>query len=218
MGKDYRELICRSGVISISRRLKTEQLLLLSDVLADAGISFMEITFDQEDPQRLESIPRQIRMLKQRHSDMEIGAGTVLTREEVLAVKEAGGSFIVSPHTDAELIRLVKELDMGAVPGAMTPSEIVSAYRAGADVVKLFPAGRLGTAYIRDLRAPLGHIPLLATAGITPENFGDFLQAGCCGAGIGSALSDRKLLEAGDREGLLANAKAFVRIFEENKK
>ena len=218
MERDFKSALCRCGVISICRRVKTEQLLLLSDVLADAGILCMEVPFDQEDPHRLEKGAEQIRLLKQRHGELEIGAGTVLSKEEVRCTKEAGGSFIVSPNTNAQIVRYTKELGLSSVPGAMTPTEIVTAYEAGADAVKLFPAGYLGVGYVKDLTAPLGHIPLVATAGITLENFADFLRAGCCGAGIGSAIADRKLLEAGDRAGLLANAKAFVRIFEENKK
>lgn len=218
MSRNFTEKFSRCGIVSINRRIQTDRLLLLSDALADAGISFMEVTFDQADPLCLTKATGQIRALKKRHSDMEIGAGTVLDRSQALAAGEAGASFIVSPNTNGELIRYVRELGMSSVPGAMTPTEIVAAYEAGADMVKLFPAGWLGTAYIKDLKAPLGHIPLLATAGITRENFGDFLRAGCCGAGIGSALSSKKLLEAGDRAGLLANAKEFVRIFEENKK
>lgn len=218
MAKDFRELFRRKGIISICRKIKTEHLIVLSDVLADAGILFMEVPFDQSDPQHLEKTTEQIRLLKERHGDMEIGTGTVLTCNEVQSTKDAGGSFIVSPNTDKHIIEFAKKLDMVSIPGAMTPTEIVGAYQAGADAVKLFPAGWLGVDYVKDVSAPLGHIPLIATAGITAENFGAFLQAGCCGAGIGSAIADRKLLEAGDRQQLLTNAREFVRIFEACKK
>ena len=106
---------------------------------------------------------------------------------------------------------------MGSVPGAMTPSEIVDAYSAGADVVKLFPAEQLGTAYIKAIRSPLNHIPLLATGGVDIENFEGFLKAGCCGAGLGSSLTNKKMLAEKDWAGLAELANGFVEIFRRNR-
>ena len=104
---------------------------------------------------------------------------------------------------------------MVSIPGAMTPSEIAAAHYAGADIVKLFPAGSLGERYIREIRGPLGHIPLLATGGVTLENFGGFLRAGCCGAGLGGALCDKEMIAGGDWAGLTERARRFAAIVQE---
>lgn len=212
MDMEFRDLVARCGIISICRRLYGQGLYLLSDVLAEADILLMEVTFDQEDPRGREKTAEAIAALHRRHPEMRIGAGTVLTCEEARLVREAGGSFIVSPNTDSEVIGCAKTLGLAAVPGAMTPSEVAAAAKAGADVVKLFPADHLGPAYVRELRAPLGHIPLLATGGITAQNLADFLAAGCIGAGIGGALCDKALLAAGDRTALLERARALRSI------
>jgi len=206
-----------SGIVAICRKVYGRELELLSDALYEGGVRLMEVTFDQSDPACLEKTAEAISLLCKRHEDMCIGAGTVLNKAQVKAAYDAGGKYIVSPNTNVEVIKYTKELGMDSIPGAMTPSEILTAHDAGADIVKLFPAASLGTAYIKDIRSPISHVPLMATGGVTVDNFADFLKVGCCSAGIGSYLSDKKLIAAGDWETLKNRAESFCRIYREVK-
>ena len=202
-----------SGIIAIGRGVPGDGLLRTAEALYQGGIRLLELTYNQSDPRALELLPQAVGLLVQRFPDMDIGAGTVLTPEQVDAVARVGAKFIVSPNTDAAVIGRTKELGLMSVPGAMTPSEIVAANLAGADFVKLFPASRLGIGYVKDIKAPLSHIGLLATGGVTMDNFREFLDAGCCGAGIGSPLFRKDLIAAGDWEGIRKAAAGFVEIY-----
>lgn len=204
-----------TGVISICRKLYDDNLAKLSDALYEGGIRLMEVTFDQSDPDCIEKTTKAIKMLIVRHDDMSIGAGTVLTADQVKAAHDAGCQFIVSPNTNVNVISSTKASGMTSIPGAMTPTEILAAWDAGADIVKLFPAGYLGLDYLKDIKAPISHIPLIATAGITLDNFKDYLVGGCCGAGISSYLSDKKIIESGNFDEFTARAKAFIKVFNE---
>ena len=141
---------------------------------------------------------------------MAVGAGTVLTVDEVRAAHDAGASFIVSPDTDPDVIAETKRLGMASIPGAMTPSEIKRAWMAGADIVKLFPADDLGYHYIQNLRGPLPHIPLMATGGVNPETIPEFLSRGIVAVGTGITVFRPDLVAAEDYEGIKALAKAHV--------
>ena len=212
---DVKKALMETGIVSICRKIYGEDLALLSDALYAGGVRLMEVTYDQSDPDCISKTSQAISLLQARHPDMFIGAGTVLTREQVKATFDAGGKYVVSPDSNLEIIRYTKELGMCSMPGAMTPTEVLSAYNAGADVVKLFPAASLGVTYVKDIRSPISHVPLMATGGINLENYADFLNAGCCSAGIGSFLSDSKLIKAGDWDTLRDRAKAFLDIFRE---
>jgi len=216
--KDFRQSVLDTGIVAICRKVYGEDLMKLSDALYEGGVRLMEVTYDQSDPDCLRKTGEAISQLIARHEDMSFGAGTVITEAQVRATKDAGGEFIVSPNTNPAIIRLTKELGMGSIPGAMTPSEILCAHEAGADIVKLFPAASLGTAYIKDIRSPINHVLLVATGGISVDNFADFLKVGCCSAGIGSYLSDKKLIAAGDWAELRQRAEKFVNIYREANK
>lgn len=205
--------ISSHGIIAICRKLYGDDLLRLADALQKGGVRLMEVTFDQADPQCVKHTAAAISALCEAFPDMRFGAGTVLNAEQVIAAKEAGGGFIISPNTDAAVIRKTKELGLVSIPGAMTPSEVLSAHDAGADFVKLFPAGYLGISYLKDLMAPISHVRLLATGGISVDNFADFLRAGCCGAGIASTLCDKAKIKAGDWAGLTETARQFTTLF-----
>lgn len=205
-----------SGIIAICRKLYGDELLYLAEALYRGGIRSLEVTYDQSSPRHMEQTPTAIRSLVEHFPEMTIGAGTVLTPEQVIATCDAGGSFIVSPNTDLLVIQHTKSSGMCSIPGAATPSEIVSAYTAGADLVKLFPAASLGCQYVRDICSPLSHIPLLATGGIDLANFGDFLRAGCCGAGIGGTLCNRHLIQNKEWQALTQLASQFCTIYQEH--
>lgn len=208
-------IINSCGVVSICRGVYGEDLEKLSDALYAGGLRAIEVTFAQSDPDCIEKTSAAIAALRARHEDMAVGAGTVLTAAQAEAAYKAGACFIVSPNTDTSIIARTKELGMVSIPGAMTPSEIMCAYNAGANIVKLFPAASLGLAYLKDIRAPISHIPLMATGGINTENFSAFLKGGCCCAGIGSYLSDKKLIAAGDWAAFERRAAEFVSIYRE---
>lgn len=123
--------------------------------------------------------------------------------------RDAGAQYIITPNTNVELIRKVKEYGLLSFPGALTPSEIEIAYQAGADAVKVFPAGNLGPSYIKAVKAPLSHIPLMAVGGVNEKNAADFLAAGCCGIGVGGNLVNKAWIEAGEWEKIIALAQEY---------
>jgi 2-dehydro-3-deoxyphosphogluconate aldolase / (4S)-4-hydroxy-2-oxoglutarate aldolase len=208
------DLIAARGIIAICRKIYGSNLIGLAGALEKGGVALMEVTFDQSDPDCVGRTAEAIRLLCETFPAMRIGAGTVLTREQVDAAKDAGACFIISPNTDIDLVKHTKSLGLVSIPGAMTPTEIMSAHDAGADYVKLFPANYLGLKYLKDITAPINHVKLLATGGISAENLGDFLRAGCRGAGISSTLCDKARILAGDWGTLTKTARELVAIFD----
>lgn len=205
--------IIERKVITIVRKVYGENLDCLSKALYDGGIRFIECTFDQVDPECEQKTKQAIQLIKaKRKPDMHVGAGTVLSVKQVEAAHEAGAEFIISPNTNVEVIKRTKELGMISIPGAMTPSEILMAHDAGADLVKLFPAGTLGMKYIKDILAPITHVKLLATGGVTEDNFAEFLKLGMAGAGVSGRLTDKKLIADGDWDELRRRATVFSEI------
>ena len=146
---------------------------------------------------------------------MFVGAGTVTTTELVELTAKAGGKFIISPDTNPDVIRRTRELDMVSMPGALTPTEIMTAHRAGADYVKLFPAGDLGPNYVKAVRAPISHVKMTAVGGINEKNMADFLKAGVCGFGIGGNLANKAWIEAGEFDKITETARAMVAVVKE---
>ena len=139
-----------------------------------------------------------------------IGAGTVLTKKQVKLTKKAGGQFIISPNTDEKVIKSTSKLDMVSIPGALTPTEIVHAKNCGADFVKLFPVTSLGTEYIKAVKAPLKNIDILAVGGIDENNMSDYISAGVCGFGVGSNITDKKMIMENNWEGITKLAKKYT--------
>ena len=170
----------------------------------------MEVTFHQQHPETWKDTAAAIAAVDRcMSSKMLVGAGTVLTREQLDMARDAGAQYIITPNTNCDLIRLVKEYGLLSFPGAFTPSEIVQAYEAGADAVKVFPAGNLGPAYIKAIKAPLSHIPLMAVGGVNEKNAADFIAAGCCGIGVGGNLVNKSWIEAGEWDKITELAQAY---------
>jgi len=179
--------------------------------LVRGGVRVLEFTFDHDEPDYLAANAAKIRYVVDTYGEqLLVGCGTALTVEEVEAAHGAGASLVISPNVDEAVIRRAKELGMVSMPGALTPTEIVSAYDMGADIVKLFPAGELGLGYIKAVRGPLRHIPMSAVGGVKPENVGEFLGAGVCGFGVGGQLVLSKAVKSGDDAAIEARAKEFV--------
>ena len=206
------EWVRKYRLIAIVRGQRPEAMLALSDALYKGGFRMMEITFAQNKPETWKDTAGAISAVSKHMGDkMRIGAGTVLTEEQLMLARDAGAEYIITPNTSPALIRKVKETGLLSFPGAMTPSEIVSAFDAGADIVKVFPAGNLGPAYIKAVRAPLSHIPLMAVGGVNEKNAADFIAAGCCGLGIGGNLVNAEWISAGQWDKITALAAEYVK-------
>ena len=204
--KELLSLLRQDKLIAICRGAEGDTLLSLAAAIRAGGIRFIEVTFQQErddcaDLARIKALCGMPGIIP--------GAGTVLSPDQVRAAYEAGAKYIVSPNTDPAVIAETKRLGLVSIPGALTPSEIMAAHNAGADLVKLFPTATMGLKYFKDLRAPLSHIGLVVTAGITPDNLGDYLKAGAFAAGISSPLCDKELIAAGDFAEITRRARAF---------
>ncbi len=192
------ELIEQNRVIAIVRGMHPDQMAPLARALERGGIRMMEITFNQNAPETFQNTVNAIRTLSQNMRDMAIGAGTVMTLEQLHMAADAGARYIISPDVNPALIAETKRLGLTSLPGAMSPTEIVTAWNAGADAVKVFPIGDLGVGYLKAIRAPLSHIPLIAVGGVNERNCADFLRAGAIGIGVGGQLVNREWIDAGE--------------------
>ena len=178
--------LVEGGVVAIARRLTPETAPAVARALADGGVRAFEITLNEPQADALRAIDAVARIVE--GADLVIGAGTVLTIDEAKAAIDAGATFLVMPHTDPELVAWAAAHGIPSFPGAATPTEILTAWRAGATAIKVFPASALGPAFIRELHGPFPHIPLLPTGGVSAENAGAFIAAGAIAVGLGSWL------------------------------
>lgn len=210
------EFIEQHKVLVICRGVYGDDLRRTIEALHEGGVCMAEVTFDQSDDHAIEKTCGAIEQIRADFPDMKVGSGTVTRVEHVLATRDAGGAFCLSPHTDVEVIRATKAAGLVSIPGAMTPTEILAAHNAGADLVKVFPAGWLGLRYLKDVRGPINNVKFLATGGVTEENFAEFLEAGYSGAGISGRLLDKKVIASGDFAELTRRAQAFSAIAREH--
>jgi 2-dehydro-3-deoxyphosphogluconate aldolase / (4S)-4-hydroxy-2-oxoglutarate aldolase len=199
------DAILAAKVVAVIRMKDAGRLAETAAALGRGGVTAMEITLTV--PGAVEIIRE---MARAKAPGTIVGAGTVLDAGTAADVIAAGADFVVSPITDVPMIQACRAPGVLVVPGAFTPTEIVAAWRAGADIVKVFPATSLGPAFFKDMRGPLPQIRLMPTGGVTIENARDFLAAGACAVGIGTALVDAKLVEGGDWAGLEARARRLV--------
>jgi 2-dehydro-3-deoxyphosphogluconate aldolase/(4S)-4-hydroxy-2-oxoglutarate aldolase len=203
-------------IIAIVRGQEPENILRLAEALWKGGVDLVEVTFNQAKPETWKDTAAAIHAIATRMEGRVLpGAGTVLSREQLRMAADAGARYIITPNTEPELIGQVKEMGLLSFPGAMTPSEILSAYRAGADAVKVFPAGDLGPAYIKSIAAPLNHIPLMAVGGVDAGNAAKFLAAGCIGIGVGGNLVRKDWIAAGEWDKITATAREYRKAVEE---
>jgi len=200
-------------IIAIVRGVGPEQCMKVADALYAGGIRLMEVTYDQKNPASFQATADAIAAIAKAYEGrMEVGAGTVTTPELVEMTARAGGKFIISPDVNVDVIKRTVELDMVSMPGAMTPTEVMTAHWAGADFVKLFPVGNLGVAYVKALRAPISHVKLMAVGGVNEGNIAEFLAAGICGVGVGGNLANKKWIEAGEFDKITETARNMVEI------
>ena len=199
-------------IIVALRGIQPKDVTAAARALYDGGIRLLEITFDQADPNTEAKTADAISAVRREFTDrILVGAGTVLTPDQAKVAVEAGAEYLLSPHFDPTVVTAARALNVPSIPGAFTPSEVAAAWEAGASMVKLFPAGKLGIPYLKDMAAPLGHIPLLPMGGVDLANMNDYLAlSNVAGIGIGSAIVKRSLIEKGDFEGLCKLARSFT--------
>ena len=201
----------KEKIIVIARGVAKEKLIPLGIAMYNGGIRLIECTYDASGFMSDEEVADGIRMLVDYFGDkMCVGAGTVLTKNQVELTKNAGGKFIISPDMNPDIIKRTKELGLVSIPGALTPTEIATANRLGADFVKIFPIGPMGCNYIKDVKAPLSNVKLLAVGGVDEKNMKSYLNAGACGIGIGSGIVKKKMIDENDFDQITALAKLYT--------
>lgn len=201
--------ILADKIVAIVRGGAADRLEDTARALMEGGVRCVEITFNQADPGSHIETQRGISLLGERFDGLLVGAGTVTSPELVHMAVDAGAKYIISPDMNPAVITATKERGAVSIPGAMTPTEALAAHGYGADIVKLFPAGVLGPAYIKALCDPLSHLRFFAVGGVTPANIPDFLKAGARGVGVGGGLVDKKAIAAGDYRRITALAGEF---------
>ena len=205
------EKIVKEKIIVIVRGVEKNKLIPLATAMYDGGIRIIECTYDASGKTTDEEIASGIKLLTDHFGDkMIVGAGTVLTKKQVKLTKKAGGKFIISPDTNKGVIRKTKKLGLVSIPGALTPTEIVTANRLGADFVKIFPIEAMGCNYIKDVKAPLSNVKLLAVGGVDENNMQSFFNVGACGIGIGSGIVKKKMVEENDFDQITALARLYT--------
>lgn len=205
------DTILKEKIIVIVRSVEKDKLIPFADAVYRGGIRLLECTFDATGTTPDSQTSENIKMLVEHFGDkMIVGAGTVLTEEQVHLTKKAGGKFIISPDTNPAIIARTKQEALVSIPGAFTPSEAVVANRAGADFVKLFPIGKMGSGYIKDIKAPLAHIRFLAVGGVSDENMEEYIKSGACGIGVGSSIVNKKLISNCDFKAIEEAAKRYT--------
>jgi 2-dehydro-3-deoxyphosphogluconate aldolase / (4S)-4-hydroxy-2-oxoglutarate aldolase len=201
------------GVVAVIRTENPEDLATVSKALAEGGVKFVEITMTV--PGALEIIRDAVAQLK--GTDVYIGAGTVLDAATARAAIIAGAQFVVGPGFDPEMVKLCNTYGVVVMPGALTPNEILQAWKGGADVVKVFPADIGGPGYLKTIKEPLPQIELLPTKGVDFDTAAAYIKAGAIAVGTGSCLVNKALIAAKDYARITENAKRFVQIVREAK-
>jgi len=193
------------GIVAVIRMRDPAKLRAVVDALADGGVRALEVTM---------TVPNAVALIRELAPTMPegflLGAGTVTDAATVDAVVDAGARYVVSPVFRREVIRACHDRGVAVAPGCFTPTEILDAHDAGADIIKVFPATALGPQYIKDIRAPLPQVKLMPTGGVTLDNAGDWIRAGAVAVGVGSALLDTAAIENGRFEVIAENARRIV--------
>jgi 2-dehydro-3-deoxyphosphogluconate aldolase/(4S)-4-hydroxy-2-oxoglutarate aldolase len=208
--QDVMRLVEETGVVAVIRLSDPGALRQVVDALIDGGVRALEVTM---------TVPGAVSLIEQLAAALPggfvLGAGTVLDAETARQVILAGARFIVSPTLRPAVIEMCHRYDVAAMPGCFSPTEILTAWEAGADVVKVFPATALGPGYIKDIHGPLPQVQLMPTGGVTRENAGQWIKAGALALGVGTALVDRAAVNAGRFDTIVDNARHFTQAVRE---
>src|SRR3990170_2596556 len=204
--------IVSSGVVAVVRAPSGELLVDVAQALRDGGVEAIEITF---------TVPGAHRVLEQVRERLGervlLGAGTVLDPETARTALLAGAEFIVAPTLNLDVIRLCRRYAKVVIPGALTPTEVLTAWEAGADIVKVFPSDITGPSYLKAIHGPLPQVRLMPTGGVNLQTAADFLRAGACALGVGGALVEPKAVAAGDMARIESLARQFAQIVQETR-
>ena len=202
--------IRKIGLVPVLRAESEAQAIALAEAIADGGVTVLEVTM---------TVPGAVRViarLKKERPEILLGAGTVLDAETAHACIEEGAEFIVSPAFSLKTVEMCQKQGKAVLPGALTPTEVLTAWQAGADVVKVFPASAMGGAkYLKSLKAPLPQIELIPTGGVSLETAREFLEAGAYALGVGADLVDTKAIAAGHAWKITENARKYLEIVKE---
>src|SRR5947199_7432901 len=199
-----------SGIVAVVRSPDSQQLVEAARALADGGVTVVEITMTV--PDALDVVRAVRRALGDR---LLLGAGTILDPETARAALLAGAEFLVAPVVNREVIRLCQRYDKLVMPGAFTPTEILTAWEAGADIVKVFPADVVGPAFFKAVRAPLPQVKMMPTGGVDLTTAVKFLEAGACCLGVGGQLVEPKAVAARDFDRIRDLARQYVAVIAE---
>jgi len=204
--------VLNSGIVAVIRSTSSEQLVEVAKALYEGGVDVLEVTF---------TVPRALEIIAAMHKALGnkvlLGAGTVLDPETARAAFLAGAEFLVAPTVNLDVIKLANRYDKLVMPGAFTPTEILTAWEAGAQVIKVFPADIGGPAYLKTIHGPLPQVRLLPTGGVNLNTIADFLKAGACAVGLGGALVEPKAVETGDMARIKSLAAQYVKIVKETR-
>lgn len=195
------------GLVAIIRAPSSEQLVSVARALYEGGIDVIEVTL---------TVPRALEILAEVRKDLGdkilLGAGTILDPESARAALFAGAEFIVSPTLNHDVIRLCQRYDKVVMPGVFTPTEVLSAWEAGADVVKIFPADVVGPAYLKALQGPLPQVRMMPTGGVNLQTLQNFMSAGACAVGLGSSLVEKEAVQTGNMDRIRDLASQYVSL------
>ena len=196
------------GVVPVVRASSADEALRVVDAIREGGVPVLEITM---------TVPGAVQVIEEivkRHgNDVLVGAGTVLDPETARACILAGAQFVVSPALNLETIEMCRRYSIGIMPGALTPTEVITAWQAGADVVKVFPCGAMGGAsYLKSLKAPFPQVELIPTGGVSLKTAADFIAAGAMALGVGADLVDTKAIKEGNPSKVTEAARQYVEI------
>lgn len=208
MSETAQQILERVGLIPVLRARNAAQAHAVVQAMVAGGITVVEVTM---------TVPGALDVLRELKSEygakLLLGSGTVTTAAEAEATIDAGAEFVVSPSLHPEVVAATKARSKLSIPGALTPTEVITAWRAGADYVKVFPCSAVGGAsYLKSLLAPFPHLKLIPTGGVTLETAASFLQAGAYALGVGSDLVNLSAIEAGHPETITAAAKAYLNV------
>ena len=194
-----------NGVVAVVRTKHPDKLLKIAEAIYDGGVKFIEITM---------TVPNALKMIEQvRNSvrdDIIIGVGSVLASDTAQKAIDAGAQFVVSPIFNKDIIDTVHKNNIPAMPGTFTPTEMLNAHQCGADIIKVFPADILGMKFFKGVKAPMPELNLMPTGGVTLDNAGDWIRAGACAVGVGTALLDVQAIEENNYKKLTENARRIV--------
>ena len=197
--------LIEASAIAVVRLSDPTKLIRVSEAIYEGGVSAIEITM---------TVPNAIKMIEEASkvigSYMMIGVGSVLDRETAQKAIDAGAKYVVSPIFKKEIIEISHKNNIPAMPGAFTPTEIQTAFEAGADIIKVFPADVVGMTFFKGVLAPMPHLKLMPTGGVSLTNAGDWLKSGACAVGVGTALLDKKAIAEEDYKLLTSNAKQLM--------